>query len=347
MFALIVMSPAELLPSAALSATPSALESVIAPAPLPVFVAPAMFSVLPVVVSAIGPPAVVTVNAVGFVLSKPVFSVMYAPADPVDAVTVSAFTRIGEPEAPMPAVEAPVLSATVPATPVSSSDAPVAASVIDPPEVLPPTLVFTVIVPPAPVVIPRSPAPPVPPPVAFTLIATAVAAVLPVAIVPPAPCEKPAVPVPAVFALIVIVPAPAFTGAFTVTAPPALRNMTLEVKPAEIAIPPFKITSPAPPPFALFTSFIFPDAVESEPPLAMVSVAAPVPRLVPPEPVSAAPAASVSEFAVLLATSVILPLPFVATELLTVMLLPACSVKFAFAVVVRLTALVTVMSFCA
>ncbi len=71
---------------------------------------------------------------------------------------------------------------------------------MDPPVVLPPTFVATVIPPPAPVAIFPSVAVPVPPVVLFTLIVTALAVAFVVVTLPPALIEKLLAPAPPLFA---------------------------------------------------------------------------------------------------------------------------------------------------
>ena len=415
--------------------TASALLSVIVP--LPVLVVPAMLSVPLVLVMAILPaPVAVAVKLAPFA------SVMNTPPEPADAVMVSAFVRMGVPDEPIALVPVVlVLSATVPPTPLFSVPD---AWVIEPPALLLPPAVVTAIVPPAPVVMSRSAAPPVPLAALFTLIATAPAPVLPVVIVPPAFCVNPAASAPAVFALIAIAPpvAPP-SAALSVTASPlfsVIVPVPVFVAPAMFSVPLVLISAmlpapvavavklapsdsvtlilplvvfvaatvaavvntavaapgaPEPIPFAAVRdttlpermlgallviapptadTVTFPDVVTlwpsatlpGSPPVAVVplltSLIAPLPdvmgaliarlprparRLVPPDPASAPPPASVSVPSVWLAIIVIRPARLVPTAALTVMVRPACMVRFAFGVNVKLTGSVTVMSFCA
>ena len=124
-FALIAMSPVLPLPSAAPSVIASALESVIDPPP--VALAPPMFKVPAVLVSAMLPVAPVTLA----VKLAPSLSVIEIPPVPVAAVIVSAVVKI--PVIPLPAP--PVVRATVPAVPLLNNVE--AVCVIEPPVALP------------------------------------------------------------------------------------------------------------------------------------------------------------------------------------------------------------------
>ena len=80
---------------------------------------------------------------------------MKIPPVPLLAVIVSAVVRMFAPPVPIPLAALPVLKAMVPPAPLLSNVP--AACVIETPLVLPPVLVATVIVPPAPVAMPRAP----------------------------------------------------------------------------------------------------------------------------------------------------------------------------------------------
>jgi hypothetical protein len=161
-----------------------------------------------------------------------------------------------------------------------------------------------------------------------------------------------AVSTPAVLATVAL-PVVRLPPGFSVIVVPAAMVIAPLATPDAVELPVvialLTVTPPVSPPSVdaeLFTSLIAPPAPVEIAPLT-VRLAAPAERLVPPEPTSAPPAAFVSELSVLLATMVMLPLPLVATLLLIAMLRPACRVRLAFGVVVRLMASVTVMSFCA
>ena len=127
-FALIAMSPVLALPSAAPSVIASALDSVSVPPP--VTLAPAMFKVPAVLVSAMSPVAPVTLA----VKLAPSLSVINIPPVPAAAVMVPAVVRMFAPLLPMPLAAPPVVRATVP-EPLFNKVA--AVCVIEPPVALP------------------------------------------------------------------------------------------------------------------------------------------------------------------------------------------------------------------
>ena len=209
----------------------------------------------------------------------------------------------------------------VPALPPVATIAPMLAAPFVPVTVtvppMPPSLLLPLLFPPAADNVPTA----MPP-------FNAVTAILPAAV----PCEALA-PLEVTFPEPLIAPP-----ADSVTSPPAVDTL------------PERTRFPVTPPLVdalLLTSLIFPVPDDTVKPAPMVNVAAPPLRPVPPDPVSAPPAALVSALSVLFAIIVMLPLPLVATLLLTVMLLPACIVRLALFVVVRLIASWTVISFCA
>jgi hypothetical protein len=101
---------------------------------------------------------------------------MKTPPDPAVPLAVPALTRIGVDDVPTP-LDPPVGVVRV-TVPLPTSRSLLAEWVMEPPVVLPPVLVATVIVPPEPVVMSVRAAVPVPPPAALTLIVTALAPVL-------------------------------------------------------------------------------------------------------------------------------------------------------------------------
>ena len=114
-------------------------------------------------------------------------SVTKIPPEPAVAVTDPEVVWIRAAAVPTPLVRVVGAVSTTDPAPVSSEPP---AREIEPPVVLPPVFVATVMAPPDPVVMPPSAAAPVPPPPAFTLIATAPAEASAVAMVLAAPMLK-------------------------------------------------------------------------------------------------------------------------------------------------------------
>src|SRR4030095_1857755 len=136
--------------------------------PLPVDIGPATVSVPVVLVRLIAPVPVAVA-----VVFAPFVSVMKTPPEPAAAVTVPAVVRMFAPAVPIPL--APVVGVARLTAPVPAVRRIPAPCVMEPPVVFAPVFVATVIVPPDPVDMSCSTAPPAPPVAAFTLIRTAVA----------------------------------------------------------------------------------------------------------------------------------------------------------------------------